>query len=198
MASAAFHAVARDARGAEVRMERADFEGQVERLGSGDWRVRQAASAALAGAGEAALDALIGGLAHPDWRVRAGCAAVMDHLADGRCGEPLARALDDPGPPLRRWAVHSISCQRCKAAALPVDIVGRLIERALRDPSVRVRQVSVHALGLQPPDPRAAAALRTILARESNRRLLSRARWALEQHEPDPGDRKPPLVGTEG
>jgi HEAT repeat protein len=161
-----------------------DLRHHLRRLASPDWRERLAASEALSLAGNAAVPALIAGLSDRRVVVRAACAALMDHLADARCAPPLRSALNDPSPTVRRHAVHAIGCQRCKRAPLPLDTTGLLIERALSDPSLRVRRVAAHQLGLQPSDPRAAAALRTILERDDDPGLLSRARFARDSHSP--------------
>jgi HEAT repeat protein len=152
-------------------------------LASRDWRERDAAAEALAALGEGAVETLLAGIAHDDEQVRAQCAALMDHLADERCIDPLARALTDPSPTVRRHAVHSLGCQRCKVAPLQTDTIGLLVERALHDTSPRVRQVAVHQLGLQERDPRAVDALRQILANDTDEKLLSRARFALGNQE---------------
>ncbi len=160
-----------------------NFRHLVESLSADDFATRHAAADRLFGQGRAALDAILGGMAHPNPKVRSHCVGLLDHLADARCVEPLRVALRDPVADVCRHAVHSISCQRCKPAPLKMDVTGHLIERALTDPSVRVRQVAAHALGHQAPDPRAVAALRTILRGHSNAKLLSRARYSLDQHE---------------
>jgi HEAT repeat protein len=107
----------------------------------------------------------------------------MDHLADERCSAALAAALQDASPLVRRHAVHSLGCQRCKASPLGLDVVGLLAERALVDRSPRVRRVAVHQLGLQPYDPRAVAALSDVLAGVSDPGLLSRARSAFAEQQ---------------
>jgi hypothetical protein len=160
----------------------------VELLGDPEWAFREAASAALLARGPAALGALVAGLSHADWQIRAACAGLMDHLADDRCVAPLRRALSDPSPHVRRHAVHALGCQACKAAPLAADTVALLIERSLADPSVRVRRVAVHQLGLQAHDPRAVDALETLLGRETDAKLLSRARTALENQRRQRGD----------
>jgi HEAT repeat protein len=167
----------------QPNVEALDPQQLVERLGDADWNVRQAASSALFARGKAALEALIKGLSHTDWQVRAACAGLMDHLADDRCVDPLRRALLDPSPHVRRHAVHSLGCQECKSAPLQVDIAGLLIERALTDASIRVRRVAVHQLGLQTYDPRAVKALQTLLHQEMDAKLLSRARFALKSQQ---------------
>lgn len=150
-------------------------------LNESDWSVRSAAISALFSTGSAGLDALMEGLSHPSNRVRLWCADLMDHLADERCADPLRAALEDASADVRRHAVHSLGCQRCKATPLALDVVGLLCERALRDPSIRVRRVAVHQLGLQPFDARAVNALETILRDDTDSRLLSRARFALRE-----------------
>jgi HEAT repeat protein len=154
----------------------------VEQLGARKWAARSAAAAVLAAQGGAATEALIAGMDHPDWRVRRGCADLMDHLADHRCVAPLLRLARDPVVGVRRLALHALGCQGCKQCPLPVDPVAILVERVLGDPSIRVRRVAAHQLGCQPPDSRAAAALQTILQQDTDPGLQSRARWALAQH----------------
>lgn len=163
-------------------MENEDPRQLVERLGSREFAVSEAATAALFERGAAVLDALVEGLSHTNWRVRKGCAGLMDHLGDERCVEPLRRALQDPIVGVRRLAIHALGCRPCKTDPLRADIVGLLIERALSDPSIRVRRVAVHMLGLQPRESRAMDALQAIVEGESDPRLLSRARYALEAH----------------
>jgi HEAT repeat protein len=151
----------------------------VAQLGDPAWEVRSGALGALRECGSSCLEALIAGLAHPNPHVRLWCAELMDHLADDRCAGPLAAALHDPSPRVRRHAVHSLGCQRCKPMALQVDVVALLCATALQDPSMRVRRVAVHQLGLQPHDARAVAALEAIIRRDTDQQLLSRARFAL-------------------
>jgi HEAT repeat protein len=163
--------------------EQLDPQQFVELLGNNDFALSQAATEVLFERGVSALDALVEGLSHPNWRVRKNCAGLMDHLGDDHCIEPLRRVLNDPIVGVRRLAVHALGCQPCKPAPLPADIIGLLLERALSDPSIRVRRVAVHMLGLQPYDARAVEALQAILDQETDPKLLSRARYALREHE---------------
>jgi HEAT repeat protein len=167
----------------EVRLplESLDSQRLVELLGEKDFARSQAAAAILFERGVSALDALVRGLSHPDWRVRKNCAGLMDHLADDRCIEPLRRVLNDPIVGVRRLAVHAIGCQPCKQTPLHADILSLLIERALSDPSIRVRRVAAHLLGLQPYDARAVEALEAILDQQTDPKLLSRAQYALKE-----------------
>jgi HEAT repeat protein len=127
-----------------------------------------------------ALKTALRDMDNPDPKVRARGAAYLDHHADQSCVGPLTALLTDPSALVRRHAVHSLGCQHCKLVPLDVDIVGLLCERALEDTSIRVRRVSVHQLGLQPSDPRAAAALEQILQSDTDPGLLSRAEFALK------------------
>lgn len=155
----------------------------VEQLGDPDWRERDAAFAALQQLGAESVPALVEGLTHPEAQIRLWCADLMDHLADERCADPLRQALTDPSPDVRRHAVHSLGCQRCKVEPLAVDIVGLLCERVREDSSIRVRRVSVHQLGLQPYDPRAVETLEAVLRNETDEKLLSRAQFALKMQQ---------------
>jgi HEAT repeat protein len=166
-------------RGACVTADASPFDA----LGSDAWATRSTAAATLLSLGSDAVPTLVAGASHPDRRVRAECVALMDHLADDRCSDTLRAALTDPSPRVRRHAVHSLGCQRCKAAPLGLDVVGLLAERAVGDPSPRVRRVAVHQLGLQPHDPRAVEALAEVLARAGDAGLLSRARHALAEQQ---------------
>ena len=149
----------------------------------GSWDSCRAAEMVLASRGEAGIAAAIWGLSHPNVRVRGGCAAFMDHHGTDACFEPLQQvALHDPAPSVRRMAVHSATCQECKACPLTGDLIGLLIEVALRDPNRRIR---LHALwGMhRPHDPRAVAALKRIL-READPELQIAACHALVSQDP--------------
>jgi HEAT repeat protein len=155
----------------------------VEQLGAEDWNTAMAAQTALAGTGEPGIAAAIWGLSHPNARVRRGCAGFMDDYGTDACFEPLRRvALYDPVPSVRRMAVHSATCQECKQCPLTGDLVGLLVQVALSDTNRRVR---LHALwGLhRPQDPRAVAALKSILE-EADPELQIAAYHALVSQDP--------------
>jgi HEAT repeat protein len=161
----------------------------VERLGGQDWRDVAAAVRALAGAGEDGTRAVIEGLrAHPNPQVRRGCADWMDHHGDDHCVDALCHAArHDPVAYVRRVAVHSLSCQRCKSTPLVcVDIVARLIPSALDDPSPKVRREAAYGLSAQPPDVRAVPVLKRLLDDPASDPDLRRiAHSALKHHDPD-------------
>jgi HEAT repeat protein len=128
------------------------------------------------------VDVLLEGLRHPRARVRFNCAIALDHLADSRCAEPLREALADPVPRVRRAAIHSLSCDACKAAPLDsdADVVALVVGHALDDPSIRVRREAATALGAL-RDRRAVAALAELVARASDEALVRNARWSLRR-----------------
>jgi HEAT repeat protein len=156
----------------------------VEFLGDSDWAAVSAAWDELFRRGKDALDALVRGLEHPDARVRANCALLMDHLGDDRCAAPLHRAMrSDRREAVRRCAMHSLACQECKNSPLCYDVTGALIETLRNDRSLAVRRRALHYLTCQHPDARAADAARHVLAAETDPALLVRARRCLDHHE---------------
>jgi len=110
----------------------------------------------------------------------------MDHHGTDACFAQLQWvALHDPAPSVRRVAVHSASCQRCKPCPLTGDLVGLLIQVALSDTNRRVRELAIGGLRCQPQDARAAAALEKILRTETDPRLRSDAHHTLKHHDPN-------------
>jgi HEAT repeat protein len=155
----------------------------VEQLGARDQKAASAAETDLASRGDVGIAAAIWGLSHPNSRVRRGCAGFMDHHGTDACFAPLREvALHDPDPSVRRMAVHSATCQECKACPLTGDLIGLLVEVALADTNRRVR---LHALwGLhQPRDVRTRAALKRIL-RDADPELQIAAYDALVAQDP--------------
>ena len=153
-------------------------EGLVARLAErhSDWEV----SEALAARGKAAMGALLAGLAHPDAKVRAACALLLDHVADNSCIGPLRQAMrHDPHEAVRRCAMHALVCDGCKECPLDTDVVGALIESAQSDRSRAVRRRAVFYLSQQRPDARTGPALEALLAGEADPILRSRAERAL-------------------
>jgi HEAT repeat protein len=172
----------------ENAARRAYLQQQVERFSAprGDWRTLLAAAQELDRAGQAGLEAVVEGLSHPSSLVRRQCAGYLDHHGTEACVSRLEFvALHDPVPNVRRTAVHSLTCLRCKPCPLTGDIVGFLVQVALSDPNMRVRQEAVSGLGWQPPDARAIAGLNKILQEESNNELLRLAHFALKRQDPE-------------
>ena len=119
-------------------------------LGSPSWIVRHDAYVALEARGTGGLEAAIRGLRHPNPVVRRYAADLMDHFGNDTCVPPLLDLLNDPVPKVRRQAVHSLSCQRCKATPLSLDYTDILIDKLLNDPNLRVRGEAAFGLYMLP------------------------------------------------
>jgi len=163
-----------------------ELQALAEQLGADDWRMALEAETALVRAGQVGIDAVLWGLSHPNARVRRGCAGFMDHHGTDACFAALQwAALHDPAPSVRRVAVHSASCQRCKPCPLTGDLVGLLVQVALSETNRRVRENAIGGLRHQPQDARAVAALEEILRRETDARLRRDAHHALKHQDPN-------------
>lgn len=163
-----------------------ELQALVEQLGAGDWCLAMEAKTALVDAGQAGIDAVLWGLSHSNVSVRRGCAGFMDHHGTDACFAPLQwMALHDPAPSVRRVAVHSASCQRCKPRPLTGDLVGLLVQAALSDTNRRVREMAIGGLRHQPQDARAIAALEEILRTETDAHLRREAHHALKHQNPN-------------
>jgi HEAT repeat protein len=163
-----------------------DLQALALRLGDHDWDAALEAAQSLERAGQAAIDAILRGLSHPDARVRRGCADYLDHHATDACFPHIRRvALHDPAAKVRRVAVHSATCQQCKPAPLTGDLVGLLVQVALEDPNRHVRAEAIGGLlHSQPQDARAVAALEHIVRTETDARLRGQAHQALKHQDP--------------
>jgi HEAT repeat protein len=90
---------------------------------------RWAALRALEALGTAALPAVREGLRDGRSEVRRWCAIHLDHHGDLGSLEALVPLLREPKSKVRLWAVHSLSCDRCKTGENPIDVVPLLEER---------------------------------------------------------------------
>ena len=148
-----------------------------------DDALRFPAYLALNEMGAAALPALTEGLGHANWQVRRWCAILMDHHADDDALRALIPLLRDPKAKVRLWAVHSVSCDRCKIGENPIDVVPHLIERIEVDESIRVRRMATAMLAEECSlDARSARIFQRILADESDRKLRLHAERGLSRH----------------
>jgi len=126
----------------------------------GDKRQHQAAAIALLGGitaaelrkvqlTEAAKEALIAGLKHPNSKIRWWCIQYMDHVADERYLQPLLdSAKTDPTPKNRRHAIHALTCDICKPerCSLDIDIRTELATIAETDSDESVRAMASQEL----------------------------------------------------
>ena len=90
----------------------------------------------------AAKAALIGGLDHPNAKVRWWCLQLMDHLADESYLAPMLAKLSDPVAKVRGHVVHALSCGVCKPGrhTLAIDIESALRAVLDADPNEKVRE----------------------------------------------------------
>jgi HEAT repeat protein len=98
---------------------------------------------------EAAKQALIAGLKHPNSKVRWWCIQYMDHVADENYLLPLLEAAKtDPTPKNRRHAIHALTCEICKPerCALDIDIRAELANIAETDSDASVRAMALEEL----------------------------------------------------
>lgn len=102
-----------------------DYNKHVNALAARDWKKHEEEWKVLRDGGRATLSAMKQAFTHGDWRVRRECAAYMDHHADNTCVPVLLKALKDPNQKVRRNAIHSLSCDRCKPAPLISDVIPR-------------------------------------------------------------------------
>jgi len=152
----------------------------IGRFKSPDWQTHLAAMAEIERAGQHALPVIKQRLADANARVRRFCAGFFDHFAENECEAGILRALGDGNADVRRIALHSLSCQRCKPHPLTFDITALLLDRALADPSLRVRRVALSYLHGRSPDPRIVAGMERILAEATDRCLRRRAQGVLD------------------
>lgn len=155
-------------------------------LGEEDFSLRHAAEWELFHRGKQNLSLLKDGLSSPNWRIRAGCAGLMDHFADPSCGGDLVALLSDPHEKVRRAALHSVSCDQCKDEPLFVDWVPEVARLAKYDRIIRVRRIATLMLGARINDPRARDTILHLL-NDKDGEVSIRARWALEGRRPEVG-----------
>jgi len=130
--------------------------------------------------GSAAAPAVREGLRHGHWQVRKWCAGFLDHHADPESIPELLPLLNDPKSDVRLFAVHSLSCDRCKVGENPVDFVPHLIDRIERDESIRVRRMALVMLTIH-PDLRCARLFARVLAEETDAKLRLHAEWGMKR-----------------
>ena len=157
-----------------------DFDGWVSQLGVSTARPR--ARWHLVSSGSPALPALRRGLRHPKAIVRQQCVRIFDQLVDEASLPELVAALDDIDVGVRRRALHSLACGRCKTdACLPGEDlwVPRALE-LLTDADPDLRAAAIDALGrVVTRRPDVAAALRRAAETDRDKGLRGMARRRL-------------------
>jgi HEAT repeat protein len=144
---------------------------------------RMSAFLALYSRGAKALPAVRKGLQHANWQIRRWSAILADNVADGETLRALTSLLHDPKAEVRVWAVHSLSCERCKDGPNPIDVIPLLLERIEQDSNIKVRRQAVAMLAHhRTPDPRVLPIFRRIISEEDDRKLRLHAEQGLERY----------------
>ena len=147
-------------------------------------RNRMPAFLALYSRGAEALPAVRRGLQHANWHIRHWSAILADNFADDETLRALTSLLHDPRAEVRVWAVHSLSCERCKNGPNPVDAIPLLLERIEQDPNIKVRRQAVAMLAYhRSPDPRVLPVFKTIVSEEADTKLRRHAEQGLKRYE---------------
>jgi len=161
-----------------------DYDTIVSRaIDAGNWCESEAARAEVRKAGPSALPAIERVFSDKRWKARRVAAQMLDDALDDTNVHVLMRALKDPNAIVRRNALHSLACVRCKPVGCwNVDITGTFINIVLND-SPRVRSRALVYLSCRPPEARSVEALRHLIATHQHPVVLQRARTALARIE---------------
>ena len=118
-----------------------DEDGATE-LGHPDKQRRRAAVEALRAELPKSRSVALAALSSDRWEERAGGAAVLDHAEQDEVVErALVAAAHDVDARVRRSALHSLACARCKPdGCLADDSLELLVDALLHDPSIRLRR----------------------------------------------------------
>ncbi|HKN01404.1 MAG TPA: HEAT repeat domain-containing protein [Candidatus Binataceae bacterium] len=164
-----------------MAQENQELNDWVEKLG--DKATLIAALAALHKAGPAAVVPAREGLSHPNPRVRQFCAMFLDAHWDESALQRLILTLHDPKLKVRKAAVHSLGCDRCKSGQNPIDVLPYVEERIREDKSIKVRRTAVMTLATQTPNKRITRVLRRVLRDEMDPTMRKWAEWGLGRYE---------------
>lgn len=97
-----------------------------------------------------AKEALVGGLKHPNAKVRWWCLQLIDHLADESLIPYILPLLNDPIGKVRKHAVYALTCDVCKPDGCGLELSDEIRERlerlAIHDVDTRVQNEAKSAL----------------------------------------------------
>ena len=91
--------------------------------------------------------------------------------------------MHDPKLKVRKAAVHSLGCDRCKSGQKPIDVLHYLEERIREDKSIKVRRTAVMTLATQTPSKPIARVIRGVLRDETDPKLRRRAAYGLRRYD---------------
>ena len=116
---------------------------------------------------------------HADWRVRRhGCRLLDDLTLTDESLVALTTCLQDDHPKVRRAALHSLACERCKPDGCALD-TRLLFERMITDPSASVRAMVVGPLSWRNDAAWATPLLERVAESDRSAELRSLARQGL-------------------
>jgi HEAT repeat protein len=107
----------------------------------------------------------------------------IDNHWDEAALQRLILTLHDPKLKVRKAAVHSLGCDRCKSGENPIDVLPYVEERLREDKSIKVRRTAVVTLAIQTPSKRIARVLRRVLRDETDRKMRGMAQYGLKRYE---------------
>lgn len=124
----------------------------------------------------------VAALNHSDLEIRRSCLFLLDHFASDASWDTFRRALRDPVASVREVALHGLSCERCRSAALCVpDVVTDLVDILACDPSAEVRHKTVAVLArFVARDRRASEAIARAAQDDSDSAIRHVARQVVE------------------
>lgn len=125
----------------------------------------------------------LAGLDHESWRVRRACCRLLDDLTlTPESIAALESCLDDPHPRVRRNALHTLSCDRCKPDGQCLDIRA-LFERAARDTNAGVRKMVAGTFEWKHDEPWAEALMQHFVATDPSNEIRRSAEKGLARIE---------------
>lgn len=124
-------------------------------------------------------------LSDPDWKVRRNALRFLDHAPVESMEASIIERLRDEHEEVRKWAAHSLGCDRCKGgSSLSLDPVPFLIEAAEKDDSASVRHSAIVCLAWnRPPDKRIAALMKKLQTKASDENIRAHAKSGVERHQ---------------
>lgn len=127
---------------------------------------------------------LLDALGDEDWKVRRNSLRILDHAPVAGMEPKIIDLLRDDEPEVRKWAAHSLGCDRCKDGSLvAVDPVPYLVATAETDSSVEVRRSAIVCLAWNRPwEPRIDELMGRLAENSSDLKIRFHAKCAIERH----------------
>lgn len=121
------------------------------------------------------------GMKHDNSDVRRGCCELLDHYLVPSALAPLIAALDDEDAGVRRMALHTLACDRCKEGDCRPEerqVLPRVIRTLEEDPSPHARAMAIEVIGNYVHTSKAAeAALLKAVTADPSPAVRKKAGW---------------------